>query len=298
MDITTDEFTAILKKTAELKAEIKKGKQPDVLKGKVVAMLFEKPSTRTRASFESAILRLCGKAVYLPSADLQLKRGEPVKDTARMFGGYFDGLVARVYQHKTIRELVEFSGLSVINGLCNKAHPTQAICDLFTIMEVKKDLKGRKLAYIGDGNNVCNSLLLACAHSGMHISVARPEGYDPDAVFLAEASKIAKNTGATIEITTDPTWAAKEADILYTDTWISMGEDAEKEKKLRDFQGYQINEGLIGLAAKDVSVMHCLPAYRELEITEQALEGSHSVVWQQGENKMYAACGVLDFFLG
>lgn len=298
LDVTSEEFNSILLRTKEIKSEIKAGKKPNILKGKVIAMLFEKPSTRTRASFESAILRLCGEAVYLPSGDLQLKRGEPVKDTARMFGSYFDGLVARVYQHKTITELVEYSGLSVINGLCNIAHPTQAVCDLFTVFEVKGRLGGLKLAYVGDGNNVCHSLLLACAHTGMHISAACPDGYKPSESFVKDALRIAETTGSKIEITGDPKEAAKDADALYTDTWVSMGEDAEKEEKIKAFKGYQINSELLALAKTDACVMHCLPAYREYEITEEVMEGPSSVIWQQGENKMYAACGVLDFLLG
>ncbi|HPW45694.1 MAG TPA: ornithine carbamoyltransferase [bacterium] len=297
-DITSQEFTQILERTGRVKAAIKSRKPIGSLDNRVVALLFEKPSTRTRASFESAIARLGGTPVYLPSADLQMKRGEPVKDTARMFGNYFDAIVARVYSHQTILELDEFAGVPIINGLCNLAHPTQAICDLFTVKEVKGDLKGLTLAYIGDGNNVCHSLLLACAHAGMNINVGCPDAYGPKEEFVNYAKDIAQKSGSKIAIMSDPREAACSSDVLYTDTWVSMGEESEKEKKLKDFQGYQINKELLGLANRGAIIMHCLPAYRGYEITEEVMEGPNSVIWQQGENKMHAAAGVLDFFFG
>jgi len=297
-DLTGAEMLDIFEKTKKLKAKIKTRETIDVLGNRVVGLLFEKPSTRTRASFESAILRLGGMPIFLPSSDLQTKRGEPVKDTARMFGSYFDGLVARVYAHKTVEELAEHSGIPVINGLCDLAHPTQAICDLFTILEVKGKLKGLKLAYIGDGNNVCHSLLLASALAGMNMTAACPAGYFPRDDILKDAKRIAETSGSKLGVVESPKEAAEGADILYADTWVSMGEDAEKEKRIRDFQGYQINDDLLKVAAKDASVMHCLPAYRGLEITDEVLEGPRSIAWQQGANKMYAAAGILEFYLG
>jgi len=296
-DITSEEFSTILNDCVKLKATIKSGKPTHPLKNKVVGMLFEKPSTRTRASFESAIARLGASPIYMPSSDLQLKRGEPVKDAARMFGSYFDAMVARVYKHKTIEELAEFSGIPIINGLCDLAHPTQAVCDLLTVMEAKGGLKGLKLTYIGDGNNVCHSLLLACAHTGMHMTAACPDGYFPSDDFLTIAKKIAQSTGSTFEVITDVKKASESSDVLYTDTWVSMGEDDQKAEKMKIFKGYQINSDLLKIANKDAIVMHCLPAYRDCEITDEVMEGSQSVIWQQGENKMYAAVGVLDFLL-
>lgn len=296
-DITADEMRSILDMTRRRKAEIKGGGHVDVLGGKVIGIVFEKPSTRTRAGFEAAILRLGGKPVYLPASELQLRRGEPVRDTARVFGSYFDGLVARVYKHATVEEFARHSGIPVINGLCDLAHPTQAICDLFTILEAKGTLKGLTLAYIGDGNNVCHSLLLGCALTGVHMTAACPKGYFPRKDFLDDAKGIAKQTGAKLCVTENPKDAAEGADILYTDTWVSMGEDAEKERKMKAFQGYQINADLLKAAAKDAIVMHCLPAYRGMEITEDVMEGPRSVIWQQGANKMYGAAGVLEFFL-
>lgn len=295
-EVTPEELIKILDITKKRKSEIKCGKTIDVLKNKVIGLLFEKPSTRTRAGFESAIHRLGGKPVYLPSSELQLKRGEPIKDVARMFGAYFNAIVARVYAHSTVKELALYSKLPTVNGLCDLAHPTQAIVDLFTIMEVKGKLKGLTLTYIGDGNNVCNSLLIGCALAGMNMNAACPKAYFPKNDVLNSARTIAEKTGAKLNVLEDPRKASEGVDVLYTDTWVSMGEDALKEKKINDFQGYQINADLLKVADKDVHVMHCLPAYRGMEITEEVLEGPRSIAWQQGENKMYGVTGLLEFF--
>ena len=297
-DISREDLFAIFDKAKALKADIKQRKAINVLRNKVVGILFEKPSTRTRVSFEVATLRLGGKAVYLSSSELQLKRGEPVKDTARVLGSYLDALVARVYDHQTVEALAQHSGVSVINGLSDFMHPTQAVCDLFTVLEVKGRLEGLTLAYIGDGNNVCQSLLQCCALLGMNMTAACPSGYQPHLDIFEEAKEIAEKTGCRISIVEDPKDAAEGADILYTDVWVSMGEEEKKEEKLKVFQGYQINSELLKAAAKDASVMHCLPAYRGLEITEDVMEGPQSIIWQQGENKMHGAAAILDFFLG
>ncbi len=296
-EITPNEMHEILDICKKRKAEIKARKPINVLDGRVVGLLFEKPSTRTRAGFESAVHRLGGKPVYLPSSELQLKRGEPVKDVARMFGAYFDGIVARVNSHSTVQELAKYSGRPIINGLCDLAHPTQAVVDLLTVSEFKPDLKGRLLTYIGDGNNVCNSLLFGCALVGMNMNAACPKAYFPKKEILDAANKIAAKTGARLNVLESVKDASEGADILYTDTWVSMGEESQKEKKMKDFQGYQINSDLLKVAAKDAHVMHCLPAYRGMEITEDVLEGPRSIAWQQGENKMYGAVGVLEFFM-
>jgi len=296
-DITSDELKEILDDAVSLKSRLKEGKKLDILKGKTVALLFEKPSTRTRASFESAIFKLGGSPVYLPSGDLQMKRGEPVKDVARMFGSYFDCIVSRVYSHNTILELAEYSGVPIINALCDRAHPTQAVCDALTILEVKGGFEGRKLAYIGDGNNVCHSLLMMCSMLKMDISVACPKSYEPNDKIVTSATKIANSNGCKVDIMEKPADAADSADILYADTWVSMGEEDKKAQKIEIFRNYQINEELLNLAKPDASVMHCLPAYRGYEITEDILEGPRCIAWQQGENKMYAAAGVLKFFM-
>jgi len=296
-DLTSEDLFNIFEKIKRLKTEIKQRASINVLQNRVVGILFEKPSTRTRASFEAATLRLGGQAIYLPPTELQLRRGEPLKDTARVLGSYLDALIARVYDHQTAQELAEYSGIPVINGLSDLAHPTQAICDLFTVLEVKGSLRGVTLAYIGDGNNVCHSLLLACALTGVNMNAACPAGYHPSPDFFDNARRIAEETGSRLKVFEDPNEAASGADILYTDVWVSMGEEKEKEAKLKAFQGYQINAELLKLADSDASVMHCLPAHRGMEITDDVMEGPQSIVWQQGENKMHGAAGIMDFIL-
>ncbi len=296
-DLSSKDLFAIFERAKKLKADIKQRKAITALNNRVVGILFEKPSTRTRASFEVATLRLGGQALYMSSNELQLKRGEPVKDTARILGSYLDVLVARVYEHQTVEELAQYAGIPVINGLSDFTHPTQAVCDLFTVLEVKGTFEGLKFAYIGDGNNVCQSLILGCALAGMNMVAACPEGYHPDQGILKSAEQIASKTGAGIRVVEDPEEAAKGADILYSDVWVSMGEEEEKETKLKIFEGYQINATLLKAAAKDASVMHCLPAYRGLEITDDVMEGPQSIIWQQGENKMHGAAAILDFCL-
>lgn len=296
-DLTSEDLFAIFERARILKEAIKKRKALDVLRNKVIGILFEKPSTRTRTSFESAILRLGGAAIYLAPNDLQIKRGEPIEDTGRMLGSYLDAVVARVYDHQTVEDFSRYSGIPVINGLSDLEHPTQAVCDLFTILETKGEVRGLTLTYVGDGNNVCHSLLLMCALAGMNMNVACPQGYSPREDILNKANEIAEKTGAKMEVLDNPKEAAKGADILYTDVWVSMGEEGEEETKLNVFQGYQINTDLLNIASKDARVMHCLPAHRGLEITNDIIEGPQSIVWQQAENKMHGAAGILDYFL-
>jgi ornithine carbamoyltransferase len=214
-----------------------------------------------------------------------------------MLGSYLDAIVARVYAHQTVVDLSRHSGIPVINGLSDLDHPTQAVCDLFTILEIKGRVQGLRLAYIGDGNNVCHSLLVGCALAGTHMTVAAPEGYKPDKEILLAAQDIAAKTGAGIEVFDRPEEAAAGADILYTDVWVSMGEEEEEKTKLARFQGYQINSDLLRIAADDAVVMHCLPAHRGLEITDDVIEGPRSIVWQQAENKMHGAAAILDYLL-
>lgn len=287
----------LLARAKIIKTSIKRGRLLASLKGKVAGLLFEKPSTRTRVSFEVATRSLGGDSIYLSSNELQLSRGEPVKDTARILGGYLDTIVARVYAHDTIVQLAKYSGVPVVNALSDLEHPTQIVSDLFTIGEVKGNLRGLKLAYIGDGNNVCNSLLLGAALEGINIIVACPAGYEPNAAILKDAREKCKLTGGSIEIVRNPSEAAEGSDLLYTDVWVSMGDEASKEKRMHDFEGYQINADLLQSAKKDASVMHCLPAHRGLEITDGVIEGKQSIVWQQGENKLYGAAAVLEWVL-
>jgi len=297
-DLSAAELDALLAKAGELKKKMKSGQELTSLKGKVVGLLFEKPSTRTRTGFEVATLRLGGHSLYLSANELQLSRGEPVKDTARILGGYLDMIVARVYAQDTVDQLAKYSGVPVVNALSDLEHPTQIIADFFTIMEAKGKLKGLKLAYIGDGDNVCNSLVMGSAIEGMNIALACPRTYHPNEAILEQAQAVAKTTGSTIEVTDDPTKAAYDADVVYTDVWVSMGEEAEKERRLRAFKGYQVNTALLEVAKPDVSVMHCLPAHRGLEITDDVIEGPRSIVWKQGENKLYGAAAVLEWLAG
>ncbi|MEM3061503.1 MAG: ornithine carbamoyltransferase, partial [Candidatus Bathyarchaeia archaeon] len=268
-DFTSSEVEAILKTSMDLKMKLMKGKLTFLLKNKTVGMLFEKPSTRTRVSFEVAIMQLGGNSLYLRSDELQLKRGEPIKDTARVLSGYLDAIVIRANKHQDILEFAEFADIPVVNGLSDLEHPTQILCDLLTIKEVKKKLKGLKICWIGDGNNVSNSLILGASLLGMDISVACPKGYEPNEAILKKAREMAVQTGSRIEIVHDPKEAAIEADVLYTDVWVSMGQDEEAKKRIRDFQGFQINESILKIAKRDSIVMHCLPAHRDMEISEE-----------------------------
>jgi ornithine carbamoyltransferase len=297
-DASKPEIDGVLTRAKTIKATIKRGKSLARLNGKIAGLLFEKPSTRTRTSFEVAARRLGGESIYLSANELQLSRGEPIKDTARILGDYLDGIVARVYAHDTVAQLAKYSGIPVINALSDLEHPTQIISDLFTIQETKRILKGLKVAYIGDGNNVCNSLLLGAAIEGMKISIGCPEGYEPNKMIQRQAEDKCRSTGGSIEIVHTPSEAARGADVLYTDVWVSMGDEASKEKRMQDFAGYQINSDLLKVAKRDASVMHCLPAHRGREITDDVIEGKQSIVWQQGENKLYGAAAILEWLIG
>jgi len=296
-DASKPEIDKVLARAKTIKAAIRGGRSLSTLKGKIVGLLFEKPSTRTRTSFEVAARRLGGESIYLSANELQLSRGEPIKDTARILGGYLDGIVARVYSHDTVAQLAKYSGVPVVNALSDLEHPTQIISDLFTIEEAKRRLKGLSLTYVGDGNNVCNSLLLGAASEGMRMRVACPQDYEPNQSILKQAEEISRSTGTEIKIVRKPSEAADGADVLYTDVWVSMGDESSKEKRVQDFNGYQINSDLLKFAKKDASVMHCLPAHRGLEITDDVIEGKQSIVWQQGENKLYGAASVLEWLL-
>jgi ornithine carbamoyltransferase len=296
-DLSKREFVDLLERTRVLKEHILRKASGNIFEKKVIGLLFEKPSTRTRTSFEVAVFRLGGEPIYMQSSELQGTRGEPTKDTARILGSYLDCIVARVFAHDTVVQLAKYGGVSVVNALSDLEHPTQIVSDFLTIIEKKGKLEGLTLAYIGDGDNVCNSLLLGAALAGMNMNVACPEGYDPDAAILAKAQSLAKENGAKLIITRKPIEAVKDADVLYTDVWVSMGEDAEREKRMKAFQGYQINSALLKAANRDAVVMHCLPAHRGLEITDDVIEGEQSIVWQQGANKLYSAASVLEFSL-
>ena len=280
----------------KLKAESKSGSRP-TLSGKVIGLLFEKPSTRTRASFETAVYQLGGQAIYLRADELQLARGEPLKDTARVLGSYLNGLVMRTYAHQNLIEFAEYAPVPIINALSDLEHPTQIISDMLTIVEVKGRLSGLRFVWLGDGNNVCNSWLLGGATVGMNVVVSCPKGFDPSKSMITSAQNLAADSGGKVELVRDPAEAVEGADVLYTDVWVSMGQEKGSGAKVRQFKAHQLNSKLVSKARDDCSVMHCLPAHRGLEITDDVLEGKRSIVWRQSENKLHGARAVLAAFL-
>ncbi len=293
-DLSQEELAEILETAARLKMEQKAGIPHPILKGKTLAMIFEKSSTRTRVSFETGIFQLGGQGLFLSTRDIQLGRGEPVKDTARVLSRYVDGIMIRTFAHSEVEEFAEYASVPVINALTDLLHPCQVLTDLLTMQEYKgKNLKGLHFAYIGDGNNMANSYLYGCAKAGIHCTIACPKGYEPDAQVLANALEDAKETGAELRIVEDPAEAAKDADVLATDTWTSMGEEAEKEVREKVFQGYQINKDLLALADRKAIVLHCLPAYRGKEITEDVLEGYADVIFDEAENRLHTQKAVM-----
>lgn len=259
---------------------------------KTLAMVFEKASTRTRISFEVGMYQLGGNALYLSTNDLQIGRGEPIEDTAKVMSRYVDGIMIRAKEHKDVLKLSKYASIPVINGLTNLEHPCQAFADLLTIKE-KKNSFNVKLAYVGDGNNVCNSLLLASAFVGMDMNVVCPPGYEPDAEIFKKAKDYAKETGATLKIINYPDEGVKDADVIYTDVWVSMGDEAEASKRIKDLSDYQLNENLMKNADDNAIVMHCLPAIRGQEITDEVINSSQSAIWDQAENRLHAQKAVL-----
>ncbi|MDV0445630.1 Ornithine carbamoyltransferase [Methanimicrococcus sp. At1] len=288
-DLSLEDIYGILDLAEEMKEKRSQGKITDHLRNKSLGMIFEKSSTRTRVSFEVGMNDLGGHAVYLNSNDIQIGRGETVEDTAKVLSRYLNGIMARVYSHDTLVKLAENASVPVINALSDKEHPCQVLADLLTIKEYKNRISDMKFVWVGDGNNVCNSLMLACAIVGMEIVAACPKGYEPAEEFIIKTREL----GGVLTITDNPLEAAADADILYTDVWVSMGDEEEEAKRLKDFEGYQINEELIAVSKPDVIVMHCLPAHRGLEISAGAIDGPHSVVFDQAENRLHAQKAVL-----
>ncbi|WP_425059851.1 Ornithine carbamoyltransferase [Sporomusa carbonis] len=292
-DLSVDEIYQILDFAKILKAKQKAGEQHQLLKGKTLGMIFQKSSTRTRVSFEAGMWQLGGNALFLSANDLQIGRGEPVKDTARVLSRYLDGIMIRTFSHLEVEELAQYASIPVINGLTDLLHPCQAMADIFTAIEHKGELKGRKLCYIGDGNNMVNSLLHICAKVGMDMSVATPPNYAPDAAIVEQAVADAKVSGSKITILDDPFAAAKDADVLYTDVWASMGKEGEQAIRKQAFAGFQINSSILQVAKPDSIVMHCLPAHRGEEITDDVIEGPHSVVFDEAENRLHVQKAIM-----
>ena len=292
------EIEALLTLASLLKAKQQAGTSHRLLQGKTLGLLFQKPSTRTRVSFEAGMNQLGGHALVLPMADIQLSRGESVADTARVLSRYLDGIVIRTYDHATVEEWAREATMPVINGLTDLSHPCQALSDLLTIKEKKGTLKGIKIAYVGDGNNVANSLIEATAKMGMTIALGCPSGYQPDQHVVDVARVEAVKTGATIDVGQDPYVAVKEADVVYADVWISMGREREQARRLKVLSPYQVNSRLVAKAKPDAIVMHCLPAHRGEEITAEVLDGPQSVIIDQAENRLHMQKAVLTKLLG
>ena len=293
-DLSVDEVQEILALAKELKAKQKAGVPHKILKGKTLGMIFEKSSTRTRVSFETGMYQLGGQALFLSNRDLQLGRGEPIRDTARVLSRYLDGIMIRTFGHDRVEELAKWADIPVINALTDLLHPCQVLTDLLTIEEYKgKNLKGLKMAYVGDGNNMTNSFLYGCAKVGMTFVAATPEDYRPDATVFKNALEDAKETGASLSLVTDPHEAVKDADIVVTDTWASMGQEAEHEARKKIFAPYQVNKELLEGADKRVIVMHCLPASRGEEITEEVLEANADVIFDEAENRLHTQKAIM-----
>jgi len=296
-DFTTKEIEHLLIRAKDLKAMQKKGVEQPLLKGKTLGLLFEKQSTRTRVSFEVAIFQLGGYSLYLSPAQIQMGRGEEVRDTAKVFSRYIDAVVIRTFSHEIIEEWARHSDIPVINGLTDLHHPCQVISDMLTILEKKNRISGIRLAYIGDGNNVAHSLVEGAALTGIEIRVASPEGYEPDEVIIDNAKRLAKETGAIIKVMQDPSEAAEGADVVYTDVWTSMGLEAEEDDRRSIFQRYQVNRDLMERAKKDAIIMHCLPAHRGEEITNDMMESQMAVVFDQAENRLHVQKALLEMLM-
>ncbi len=298
VDLSSDEVWQILNVAKELKEEWQKGNNKPILKGKTLGMIFQKPSLRTRVSFEMAMIHLGGQALYLSPEEIKLGARESVPDVARVLSRYVDGIMARVFAHSHIQELAAYSRVPVINGLSDYSHPCQALADLFTIWENRGKLKGLKLAYMGDGNNVATSLLFAATKVGMDIAFASPEGYELSNDVVKLGREFAAQSGSKIELGRDPAAAVRGADVIYTDVWASMGQEEEIEKRLKVFPPYQVNAALVAQARADAMVMHCLPAHRGQEITDEVADGPHSVLFDQAENRLHAQKAILALLMG
>lgn len=292
-DISEKELADLLSLAAKLKSELKNGIPHPILKGKTLGMIFTKSSTRTRISFEVGMTQLGGYPLFLSSNDIQLGRGESIYDTAKVMERYLDGIMIRTYAHSDVLELAEHADIPIINALTDLLHPCQVLADLLTTYEHKGKLEGLKMAYIGDGNNMAHSLMYGCAKAKMNCAVATPVGYECDGEVIENAKADFKKSGSELIITNDPIEAIKNADVVYTDTWVSMGMEDEKEERIKAFDGYCVDEKLFANADKDAIFMHCLPAYRGYEVSSEVIDGKHSVIFDEAENRLHAQKAVL-----
>jgi ornithine carbamoyltransferase len=292
-DLKLEDINEIFNLAEKLKRQLKEGVEHKLLKNKTLGMIFTKSSTRTRVSFEVGMYQLGGFPLFLSSNDIQLGRGETIYDTAQVLSRYIDGIMIRTFDHSDVEELAKYGDIPVINGLTDLMHPCQILADLFTVYEHKGELKGLKLAYVGDGNNIANSLLHGCAKVGMDISVASPKGYECDKNIIAEAHKDAAVSGSKIVLTEDPYEAVKDADVIYTDTWVSMGQESEKAERIKIFMPYQVNADLFSKAKEDAVFLHCLPAYRDYEVTSDIIDGTQSLVFDEAENRLHVQKAIM-----
>lgn len=292
-NLSKDEILDILNLADQLKYERKHGIEHPILKGKSLGMIFEKASTRTRVSFEVGMYQLGGHPLFLSSKDLQIGRGEAIQDTARVLSRYLDGIMIRTFSQEEVKTLAECSSIPIINGLTDEEHPCQVLADLMTIRENKLILEGLKVAYIGDGNNMCNSLIIGCLTLGMHISIANPLGYKPPKYYIEKGKALAIKNSVSFEMTEDPKVAIKDADVIITDVWASMGQESETKKRQIAFKGYQVNSEIMKLANDDAIVLHCLPAHRGEEITVEIIEAHANVIFEEAENRLHAQKAIL-----
>ncbi|MGH8056147.1 MAG: ornithine carbamoyltransferase [Candidatus Entotheonellia bacterium] len=297
-DVSRPELEALLQSTARLKDYLKRGIPHRFLVGRSLGMIFKKPSSRTRVSFEVGMVQLGGHAVILNDQDLGLGVRESVADIGRLFSRYLDGIMIRTFAHEEVQELARYATIPVINGLTDLHHPCQILADLFTILERLGGCEGVRVAWVGDGNNVANSWLQGASKMGMHLALACPRGYWPPAAFIRQAQEVAAATGGSIEVMEDPFQAVKGADIIYTDVWVSMGQEGERGWRLEVFQPYQVNQTLLAAAKPTTLVMHCLPAHRGEEITADVIDGPRSIVFDHAENRLHAQKAILQFLLG
>jgi len=297
-DVTLEEIEGLFTLAEKLKRERQQGIVHHLLKGKTLGMIFSKSSTRTRVSFEVGMYELGGYPMFLSSSDIQLGRGETIHDTAMVLSRYLNGIMIRTFNHSDVTDLAKYGTIPIINGLTDLMHPCQILADLFSVYERKGKLAGLKLAYVGDGNNVANSLLHGCSKTGMDIYVATPNGYGCDETIIEQAKHAAAKSGSKVVLTEDPYEAVKDADVVYTDTWVSMGQEAEKAMRIKIFSPYQVNSKLFSYAKEDAVFLHCLPAYRGLEVTEDIIDGPNSIVFEEAENRLHIQKAIMVTLMG
>jgi len=297
-DVTAADVEQLLASAIEIKTKLRAGTAVTPLQGKTLALVFEKPSLRTRVTFETGMTQLGGHAIYLAPADIRLGARETVQDVARNLGRWVDGIVARTFSHQMVEQLAKHAGVPVINGLTDLHHPVQILCDLLTLREKRGRVRGLTVVFVGDGNNVCHSWMEGAAKMGVHFRLACPPGYEPDPAVLAKTSRVAAASGSRMEVSHDPVAAVRGADAIYTDVWTSMGQEEESQRRLRDFQGFQVDARLVAEAGPEVLVMHCLPAHRGEEISDEVLEGPRSIVFDQAENRLHMQKAILAALMG